>query len=121
MSLFFRKLPASPKCWRGRRLDRRRPADDHVGRSTRRPQRPPLTTSIGDPTHGRRLMTDQGEQPPRLAQAGRHRGEERQDRQAKALRDNLLKRKAQQRARTASGQAGNVDELCAGPAPVPDS
>lgn len=54
-------------------------------------------------------------QGPRLGEAGRRRGEARQDREAKALRDNLLKRKAQQRARAAARPAESPAEPVKGP------
>ena len=66
-------------------------------------------------------MTDWKGQAPRLAEAGRRRGEARQDRQAKALRDNLLKRKAQQRARAAVDPAESAAEPGTAPGPKPRS
>lgn len=51
---------------------------------------------------------NEDKQKPRLTGEGARRAEMRQDRLAKALRDNLVKRKAQQRAREA------------GPAAAPD-
>lgn len=60
-------------------------------------------------------MTDGEKRPPRLAETGLRRGEERQDRQAKALRENLLKRKAQQRARTAPGDTAIAGDGGMGP------
>jgi hypothetical protein len=47
-------------------------------------------------------MSEQEKQSPRLAAEGVRRAEDRQDRQARALRENLLKRKAQQRARASA-------------------
>lgn len=44
-------------------------------------------------------------QQPRLAERGERRADERQMRLAKALRDNLGRRKAQQRARAADAPA----------------
>ncbi len=41
-------------------------------------------------------MPDQEKRPPHLRADGMRRAEDRQDRQARALRENLLKRKAQQ-------------------------
>ncbi len=51
-------------------------------------------------------MPDQEKRPPHLRADGMRRAEDRQDRQARALRENLLKRKAQQRERKAQQQGG---------------
>lgn len=57
-------------------------------------------------------MTDQT-RTPRLTQQGARRAEAREDRLARALRENLLRRKAQQRAREAGPGADT-------PAPEPE-
>lgn len=59
-------------------------------------------------------MTDQA-RTPRLTEQGARRAEAREDRLARALRENLLRRKAQQRAR----EAAAVSEAAA-PAPGTD-
>lgn len=53
-------------------------------------------------------VNDTEKQVPRFADGGRRRVEEREDRQARALRENLLRRKAQQRARSASAPAASA-------------
>jgi hypothetical protein len=55
-------------------------------------------------------MADQERKLPRLAEEGARRVEERQDRQARALRENLLRRKAQQRARATGSTSPSSDE-----------
>lgn len=48
-------------------------------------------------------MSDQRQQPPKMTPAGRRAAAQKQQRLAAALRDNLRKRKAQQRARAEDG------------------
>lgn len=67
------------------------------------------------------MKTDGKGQAPSLAEAGRRRGEARQERQAKALRDNLLKRKAQQRARAAADTAESAVGSSTAPGAEPHS
>lgn len=55
-------------------------------------------------------MRDRDRQHPRLAEIGERRAEERKARLARALRDNLGRRKAQQRARAAEAPAGAASE-----------
>jgi len=50
-------------------------------------------------------MTDQDRQSPRVTPAGAQREEARQERLARALRENLMKRKAQSRAREGAAEA----------------
>lgn len=66
-------------------------------------------------------MTDGKGQGPRVAEAGRRRGEARHDREARALRDNLLKRKAQQRARAAADPVEGAAGSGTVPGPEPRS
>jgi hypothetical protein len=66
-------------------------------------------------------MTDKDRQQPRVSPAGARREEARQDRLAQALRENLTKRKAQSRARDASGAAAPAGPGDPGPAADRDS
>ncbi|GIK95883.1 MAG: hypothetical protein BroJett029_00920 [Alphaproteobacteria bacterium] len=50
-------------------------------------------------------MQDRDKQLPRRAERGEHRAADREARLARALRDNLARRKAQQRARAATQPA----------------
>jgi len=55
-------------------------------------------------------MSEQGVRKPLLSAAGRRAAEQRRQRLAAALRENLRKRKAQERARTGAPQPPGSDD-----------
>lgn len=64
-----------------------------------------VATGMPGPANDGRQMTDRERQSPRVTPAGAEREGARQDRLARALRENLMKRKAQSRARETTGDA----------------